>query len=126
MARFYELRTNRPLFFTRGYVLTYSDADVPTQYAFKVGSRLETIEREYEGLAAARPGASTAAEEAAAPGSSEALREGVRRVIAALDAQGRWVEEGRLRSQGEATRRILDSQIFIRHVEVLSRFLAAS
>ena len=39
MARFYELQTNRPLYFTREYALTYSDADLPTHYAFKVGNR---------------------------------------------------------------------------------------
>ena len=29
IARFYELQTNRPLYFTRDYALTYSDADLP-------------------------------------------------------------------------------------------------
>jgi PelA/Pel-15E family pectate lyase len=45
-ARFYELETNRPLYFTRGYQLTYSDADMPTHYAFKTGDRTDKIARE--------------------------------------------------------------------------------
>lgn len=35
LARFYELQTNRPLYFTKDYVLTYDDSDVPTHYSFK-------------------------------------------------------------------------------------------
>jgi hypothetical protein len=43
LARFYELETNRPLFFTRDYVLTYDDADVPTHYSFWVPSRVAKL-----------------------------------------------------------------------------------
>ena len=39
LARFNELRTNRPLYFTKDYQLTYSDADTPTHYAFKTSDR---------------------------------------------------------------------------------------
>ena len=48
MARFYELQTNRPLYFTKEYALTYSDADLPTHYAFKVGNRTDRIESLYQ------------------------------------------------------------------------------
>ena len=46
LARFYELHTNRPLYFVRDtYELTYSDADMPTHYAFKVAgaARIESV-----------------------------------------------------------------------------------
>ena len=43
-ARFYELKTNKPLYFTKDYKLTYDDGDVPTHYSFKIGNRLDTIE----------------------------------------------------------------------------------
>ena len=43
LARFYELGSNRPLFFTPDYVLTYSDADVPDHYSFKVDSKLDQL-----------------------------------------------------------------------------------
>src|SRR3954471_5458077 len=36
LARFYELKTNRPLYFPKDYQLTYSDDDTPTHYAFKI------------------------------------------------------------------------------------------
>ncbi len=50
LARFYELRTNRPLYFTKDYQVTYDDADVPTHYAFKVADGTEAIARDYERL----------------------------------------------------------------------------
>ncbi|HYF36631.1 MAG TPA: pectate lyase [Prosthecobacter sp.] len=36
-ARFYELQTNKPLFFTKDtYILTYDDSNLPTHYGFKL------------------------------------------------------------------------------------------
>lgn len=35
LARFYELKTNKPLYFTKDYQLTHDDSDVPTHYGFK-------------------------------------------------------------------------------------------
>ncbi len=34
-ARYYELRTNRPLYMTSDYALTYDDGDTPRHYSFK-------------------------------------------------------------------------------------------
>lgn len=45
LTRFWELQTNRPLDFTKDDELTYSDADVPIHYAFKVSSKLEHLKR---------------------------------------------------------------------------------
>jgi hypothetical protein len=59
LARFYELQTNRPLYFTRQYVLTYRDDDLPTHYAFKVGNSIDRIAREYTRLAELEPAALT-------------------------------------------------------------------
>ena len=55
LARFYELRTNKPLYMTRNYELTHDDADVPTHYGWKVGSgKLERIERTFAELSSAQ------------------------------------------------------------------------
>lgn len=128
LARFYELKSNRPLYFTRQYVLTYDDSDLPTHYAFKVPSALDRIEREYQHLAALDPSRlkSSPAKPSGPP--SPRLAQEVRRVIAALDSQGRWVDEGRLRYHGkdDPTRRIIDCQTFIRNVHILSEYLAAT
>jgi len=71
MARFYELKTNRPLYITKGtrvraasqpevivdgYQLSYSDESVITHYGVLVnGDRLKTIAAEYDRLAKADP-----------------------------------------------------------------------
>ena len=50
LARFYELKTNKPLYFTMDYQLTYSSDDMPTHYAFIVGSSLDSIAAELKTL----------------------------------------------------------------------------
>ncbi len=129
LARFYELQTNKPLYFTKEYVLTHDDSDVPTHYGFKVEVKLEELSREYEKLA----GLDAAALEAIRhpqpkkPGKpSPSLEAEARRVIAALDTRGAWVEEGTLKyhGKGDGTRRVIDSRTFIKHLTTLSRYLA--
>ncbi len=109
------------------YELTYSDADMPTHYAFKVGHDLDAIEAELRALAA-KPWKAPAPPSAAKPAAvTPTLIARAKAAIAQLDAQGRWVEEGRLRYHGEddPTRRILRSETFIRNISALSAYLAA-
>jgi PelA/Pel-15E family pectate lyase len=124
LARFYELKTNRPLYFTKGYELVYRDDDLPTHYAFKVSDGVETIAKEYERLRDLTPERFKEAAVPRKPGKPSDRQ--VHAILAALDEHGRWVEEGRLRSHGpeDPTRRILDCRTFARNVEVLSRYLA--
>ena len=49
-ARFYELQTNRPLYFTKDYQLTYSDTDLPTHYSFQSSYGVESMIRYYEAV----------------------------------------------------------------------------
>jgi hypothetical protein len=136
LARFYELKTNRPLYFTKTYELTYSDDDMPTHYAFKVGNGTERIERDYQRLLKSGAGElrrepstgsrrASASRTARAKGSSPAVAR-VKAVIAALDDQGRWVEDGRLRYHGDddPVRRVIDCRTFIANVRILSSYLA--
>ena len=125
LARFYELKTNRPLYFTKDYVLTYDDGDMPTHYSFKVPSKLDDIEQKYQRLRDADPKELKSIEKRS--GKAKALAPAVVKVIAAQDAQGRWVEEGRLRAHGsdDPTRRVLDSRSFIANIKLLSDYCAA-
>jgi hypothetical protein len=125
LARFYELTTNRPLYFTKTYELTYDDSDMPTHYCFKVASGLQGIERQYQQLAATDPKDLRKAERQPRPGKVKAGA--VSRVIAALDERGAWVEEGRLHYHGEddSTRRVIDCRTFHVNVKVLSDYLQA-
>lgn len=128
LARFYELKTNKPLFFTKKYELTYSDDDMPTHYAFKVDNGLDAIAKEYDRL---KDLDRTALKKPAAPAKPKitpALAAQAKNAIAALDEQGRWIENGSLRSQGadDDTRRIISCATFIRNVKALSSFLRAA
>jgi len=128
LARFYELETNKPLYFTRDYKLTYSDADVPTHYAFKAADQLGMIEAEYERLRTMGPAELKAATRPHGPRLSRNLEKRVQTVLVALDDRGRWVEDGRLRYRGDSdpTRRIIDCQTFANNVGILSSYLTAT
>jgi hypothetical protein len=128
LARFYELKTNTPLYFTKGYELTYSSDDLPTHYGFIVGSSLDAIEAEYESLKSAHPASPKAASSARKPDMTPELAAQAKAVVDGMDERGAWVEEGRLRYHGEndPTTHIIDSRTFWRNVLILSRFVAAS
>jgi len=128
LARFYELQTNRPLYFTRQYELTYNDDDLPTHYGFKIGSKLDSIEAEYERLLKTDPAKLKPRESKPTYQMSRSITEQARTAIDTLDQRGAWVEPGSLRSYGDddPTKRVIDTRSFVKNVEVLSKFVAAS
>lgn len=119
-ARYYEFRTNRPLYMDQEYRLTYDDSHAPSHYGWKQPARLDAIERAYldavNGVApsAARPATDLEGE--------------VRRIVHDLDDQGRWVSTyagERLIGQPKFTPgfRYLSSGVFSHNVETLSEHL---
>ncbi len=129
LARFYELQTNKPLYFTRQYELTYDDSDMPTHYSFKVGNGLAGLSQQYERLSQLT-GEQLAKLRTPAPDKlamTSQLEAQTRQLVAALDERGAWVEDGRLRYHGDAddTRRVIDSSTFIKNLGVLSRYVGA-
>lgn len=129
LARFYELKTNRPLYFKRTgkrYDLTYSSDDLPDHYAFVVGSRLDSIEAEYHRLLRTNPQDLSGQDEQSTVGMSPALLQQARRVIDSLDDRGAWAEKSRLRHHKiEPESGIIRCQTFVRNVRTLCRFLNA-
>jgi len=128
LARFYELKTNKPLYMNKNYGLTYKDDDLPTHYGFKFNSKLDSIEKEFERLKklSAEDLKKENLPKKGPPG--DALTAQVKTVLAALDAQGRWIEEGRLRFHGpnDPTTKIINCQAFVQNVAILSAYLAAT
>ena len=117
-ARFYELQTNKPLFLTKDYQLTYEPNDLPTHYSFvRDDIGLARLERQHRAALAPRQ----APQQAERP-VSEAE---VRRILAGLDARGAWVEQGALKSYG-VRGAIIDSGTFIRNFDRLSRYIVAA
>lgn len=127
LARFYELHTNRPLYFTKDYKMTYEDDNLPTHYGFKVGNGIEAIAEEYERMRQMSPEELQALSREPSPELTPKLESQARKVIEALDERGRWAEEGRLPFHGsdDATRRIISCSTFARNVGVLSDYLLA-
>ncbi len=121
IARFYELKTNRPLYFTRNYELTYSGDDTPTHYGFVWESRLDEIEAEYQRLAAADP--VSLSKLGSSPRTN--LEPQARLIIACLDERDAWLEAGPLRFHRiEPEFGVIRCQTFAENVKALCRFIA--
>lgn len=121
LARFYELRTNRPLYFTSDYRITYDRGDVPTHYHFVVNSRLDAIAIRYRMLAHGGPDARPPSP------TPEELAEAARHVVRSIDERGAWTEPGWVRdSEGrkvEPPEGIIRCETFITNLNTLSQFL---
>ncbi len=129
LARFYELKTNKPLYFTKDYQLTYSDADMPTHYGFKTSDRLNRIEKELKQLQQSGPSLDASSTRARRPPRlTAALSKKVRRIIEAQNEEGAWAEPApdRKRSRIAQQTPTLDCRTFARNIVTLGRFLAAS
>lgn len=127
LARFYEIDSNRPLFFTKDYELTYSSDDMPTHYGFIVSSKLDSIEREFEKVRETPKDRLWQPRKPQPIKRSRKLDERVEKIIAALDSRGAWVEEGRLRYHGDddPVRQVISSRTFSENLNVLADWLAA-
>jgi hypothetical protein len=125
LARYYELKTNRPLYMQRNgrqYELTYDDSDLPSHYGWKTDSRLEKLERQYNELK----------ENGRRPSDSRRVSESrVAQVVGDLDEQGRWIsvyDKESLVGQPKFQRgmKYLSSDVFIRNMTTLGRYLEDS
>jgi hypothetical protein len=116
-ARYYELQTNRPLYMTSDYVLTYDDGDTPRHYSFKgvfdVPRTLERYRSLPNGDDLVTPAPIAAAD--AARALAEQLAPEVAEVVAALDERGRWLEDG-----------MINSATFVANMDLLARYIAAT
>jgi PelA/Pel-15E family pectate lyase len=122
LARFYELRTNRPLYMNTKYELTYDDSDLPKHYSWKGSAKLADIQKAYFAAKIAEPLVPVAAARVKQR-TAKQWEPQVREVIAALDAQGRWVTRGDEKKDGEQD--YLSSELFAENVEILSVYLSA-
>ncbi len=131
LARFYELKTNRPLYFTvtgKRYDLTYDGANAPRHYAFQVPSRLDRIEAEYRRLISrpAPPVTSMSRRRPARERDSTAIAR-VTKIIASMDERGAWVEDGVL-DQHEVCPQtgIIHSRTFVQNMQILIDYFDAT
>lgn len=125
LARFYELRTNTPLYFTKDYRLTESDTDMPTHYGFQVGSDLDRLARTYEDLRSRGP---KKPQPTSPPRLDKALARLAEEVADALDPRGLWVVKSTATTPllEDAGRRMIDTATFNKNVQILARYLEAT
>lgn len=124
LSRYYELRSNKPLYMSRqgdAYSLTYDDSRLPDHYGWKWVSELDGIEEAYRSVMD-RKGLPRKTTET----SELALRSA--KILATLDGEGRWVSSfagERLVGQPEFRpgETYLSSALFNENVEVLSEYL---
>lgn len=99
-ARFYELKTNRPLYFTKDtYRLTYDDSNLPTHYGFKGGYNPDSVRETHEqimaqGLDAWRAARQRELTEEERIERAEAMEDEVREVLASRSENGVWLDTG--------------------------------
>ncbi len=128
LARFYELKTNKPLYFTKQYELVYTDNDLPTHYGFITSSNVSRLREDYEKLLKTDPAKLKPTPKPEDNKLNASLTASARSAIDSLDSRGTWVESGRLRA-GTQTKndinRVITTQTFIRNLTTLSRFIAA-
>ncbi len=121
LARFYELQSNRPLFFDRQYQLTYDDSDMPTHYGFKVKNKIPALRAEYESvrsLSKSELAASQSDSRAQVPSPRT-----IQQIIEAQDQRGAWVVQGALRfhkNDGPA----IPMQLTVRNLNLIASYLA--
>ncbi len=109
-ARFYELESNKPLYFTKDYRLVYTDGDLPTHYGFQGEFNIPGTIKQCETVLT--DGEQRKSERS--PSSRSSLEPAVRKAIGALDAKGRWINNGRV-----------ESRAFIANVNTLCDYIEA-
>lgn len=124
IARFYELQTNRPLYFVRDtYELTYDDSNLPTHYGFKARSRIDKIEKRYQELKQAGKFKKSVS-------NLRTLTKDATRIVSELDDEGRWLSNDKgepvtasTHLKGQAS--VISSELFSRNLERLSEYMSA-
>lgn len=118
VPRFIEFGTDKPLYMDAAYQLTYDPTNAPTHYGWTQPARFDRIEKAYESAKKGEP-----LPKAKGPDADE-----VKKVIAALDKDGRWVSEyagERLVGQPKFEKgfKYLSSGVFSKNVETLAAYI---
>ncbi len=123
MPRFYELKTNKPLYMYRegkAYFLTYDDSNLPRHYSFKWRPNLSKIEDRYKKVSKSPSKKSR---------SKKIPNTLVIKILKDLDEKGRWVSMATQEKLAGQTKlkpgeEYISSSVFIENVKILSDYLS--
>ncbi len=123
VARYYELKTNKPLYMDGKYQLTYDDSAAPSHYGWKQSARFDEIDKAYQDAKNGVPPKLSRM--------TKDLETNVRKIIRELDDDGRWLTTyagERLVGQPKFSPsfRYISSDVFSRNIETLSDYMASS
>ncbi len=124
IARFYEMQSNRPLYFVRDtYELTYDDDNLPTHYGFKTKPQIEKIEKRFQELKQSGKFRKSVS-------NLKTLTRDAERIISELDSEGRWLSDDKGKPVTASTHlkgesQVISSELFSRNMQRLTEYLAA-
>lgn len=123
VARYYEFKSNKPLYMDARYQLTYDDSNAPKHYGWIQPARFGEIEKLLEN---ARQGKETTSARPA-----KELETQVGEILRTLDEQGRWITTyngERLVGQPKFAPefRFVSSDVFSRNLVALSSYISKS
>lgn len=140
LARFYELKTNKPLYFNaprrysnlpkpafpdlKDYTLIYEDTDLPNHYSFqRPGESIERIKSYYNRILEKGRDTILADRKRIPIVNPDKIRE----IVNSLDDQGRWVEKGRLKTRDPENpyivTDIISTRTFNRNMSLLTDYI---
>lgn len=123
LARYYELKTNRPLYMERrgdNYSLTYRDDNLPRHYGWKMDSQVKDLRQEFE--------QTQRGQASSAPKSVDATARQVKQVMDSLSAEDCWISTAsgeRLVGQPRFAvgQQYISSEVFSANMTLLADYL---
>ena len=117
-ARFYELKTNKPLFFVKDtYVLTYDSSNIPTHYSFtdlvqdNIDDFKKKLAKSREELQRSQAGPQTPKEWKSR---ANGLTSKVQKAVGSLDSEGRWIKNDQI-----------DAGEFVKNMNAMAAYVEA-
>jgi Pectic acid lyase len=117
-ARFYELKTNKPLFFVKDtYELTYDSSNIPTHYSFtdmvqdNIDDFKKKLAKSREELQRSQAGPQTPKEWKSR---ANGLTSKVQKAVGSLDSEGRWIKNDQI-----------DAGEFVKNMNAMSTYVEA-
>lgn len=123
LARFYELGSNRPLYFSKDYQITYDDSDMPTHYGFQVASSVAKLRVKYKEVSSLTQPQLEKRREALGRSTRRVSEQDVSALIESMDERGAWVSSEGMRFH-KRPGAVIDMRRTAENLTAIAAFLA--